>query len=751
MPGSKCVATGGPGRGAGVVRTGRAVGLIVVFCLCLGAAAQTPGKPDVAVTDIEFEVVPVSSSASRPTLGENQAILGDTVRVRAVVQNVGEVSADVFDVAFYFVERTSQETGRIGTATVFGLAPGQVLKPAVSLDTAQLAPGIYDIVVKADPGNTLQEDAADLCNNEIPRGACHGEAAKDASEYSLALLREGPTITGVTLIESFPTSRMGPLDLSSPVNVTFYNVGTVTLGFGSARADGYYRTSLSDSFPQEPNLSDLRIRILTSSVKPGEEGRMTIHLSQSDDFGELYSTVFTDPNTLGLGKSSPIQFRVLITPTTVSNGVTTSGVPREIILPDKRTLSYFYSDVDLWTFPLRQTSVASSSGALEAGSAVRVPPTLDQEGIVYHVLSRLDGDRLYALNANGQALWQKDYPGERLTAVAMGPYDASTASAILYFGSDKGNLYALRNRRAHELETASVPVKYVPETLSGWASPKSVGAMATPPVVSSDGTRIIGVSTNGLFVFDKDGNSKLNASGGTTLSDVLKKAGTVTPVFIDATREIWFASSRTVYKLAEDGGSLLCTHDAGSDVTALETNTGQTEVYVGTERGLLWALDAGTAKGQDCANKRSLDLKNAVRGVTAVREKGASKDLVFVTTDDGYVHRVTDSAGSALADTRSKDNLQLGTIKTAPGILTDADGKVSAVLVDTKYGQLRAFSPFLDRVVKVEIWGSSVDFAFDTESQQEMTAPVVSSQDAILLVASADGYLYAFSLSRLLR
>ncbi len=740
MPGSRCGGVGGPGRGARAGRRGWCLGLAVVLAAGFGLGAQTSGNPDVAVTDIEFEVVPASTSASRPTLGENQAILGDVVRVRAVVQNVGEASADVFDVAFYFVERTSQETGHIETQTVFGLAPGQILKPGVSLNTADLAPGIYDIVVKADPAKHLSESPLDLCNNEIPRAACGGEAAKSASDYSLALLRDGPAITGVTLVDPFPICRKGPLSFSSSINATFYNVGTAPLGFSSVRADGYYRISLLDSFPQEPNLPDLTIRILASSIKPGEQGTMTIHLSQNDNFSELYDTVFQDPASLGLGKSSPIQFRVLITPTAVANGAAVTGLPRELILPDRRTLSNFYSEVDLWTFPAVGNCSGSSAGALSGGTA-GVPPAFDQAGVVYHVLSLPGGDTLYALDAFGRTKWHVEYPGERLTALAMGPYDEATKSVILYFGSDQGKLYALSSLQA----AASTPVQYE----KGW--PQAVGAMTAPPVVSTDGTRIIGVSTGGLFLFDQGANSKLAATAGTSIGDIVKKAATVPPVYIDATREIWFATGRTVYKLAENGAAALCTHDAGSDVTTLETNPSQTQVYVGTELGILWALAAGTAKGQDCTTKRSTDLRNPVRGATAVREKGTSYDLIYATTDDGYVHRVKDTGQGNPTDTRAQDDLQLRTIKTAPAVLTGADGKVAAVVAASKYGQVRAFSANLDRILKVETWGSSVDFAFDTASGLAMAAPVVSSEDAALYVASADGYLYAFSLLGLLK
>ncbi len=83
--------------------------------------------------------------------------------------------------------------------------------------------------------------------------------------------------------------------------------------------------------------------------------------------------------------------------------------------------------------------------------------------------------------------------------------------------------------------------------------------------------------------------------------------------------------------------------------------------------------------------------------------------------------------------------------------ITGADGKVAAVVAASKYGQVRAFSANLDRILKVETWGSSVDFAFDTASGLAMAAPVVSSEDAALYVASADGYLYAFSLLGLLK
>jgi len=161
----------------------RAGGVIggLLLSLVLGWAALAAG-PDIAVTDIEFGIVAGPGSASRPTLSENQAVLGDTVRVRAVVENQGDGSAGVFNVEFYFIEKSSLETDRIGRATVFGLAPGEELKPAVTLDTSLLGPGIYEIVVKADPEGVLNE--ANLCNNEIPRATCGTDTAITSSPCS---------------------------------------------------------------------------------------------------------------------------------------------------------------------------------------------------------------------------------------------------------------------------------------------------------------------------------------------------------------------------------------------------------------------------------------------------------------------------------------------------------------------------------------------------------------------------------------
>jgi len=78
-----------------------------------------------------------------------------------------------------------------------------------------------------------------------------------------------------------------------------------------------------------------------------------------------------------------------------------------------------------------------------------------------------------------------------------------------------------------------------------------------------------------------------------------------------------------------------------------------------------------------------------------------------------------------------------------------SDGNVAAVLIVSSFGELRALSRGLDKLLEVEIWGdSNVPFQFD--SGQEMTAPVVNTEgDPLLLIGSADGYLYAFDLSQL--
>jgi outer membrane protein assembly factor BamB len=698
----------------------------LLAALSLGAVGQAAGKPDIAVTDIEFEVIAQGSGATRPALSESQAILGDAVRVRAVVQNVGDAPAGVFSVEFYFLEVSSQETDRIGSAAVFGLDVGQQLKPAVSLDTAGLAPGVYQIVAKADPDGFLAEDGANLCNNEIPRPACLSGEAKAGSDYALTLLRLGPNVSDVsTAVDALPECRMGPL--TPGLTVSFYNVGTVPLTRRNLKVDSFYRTDLAGSFASlSPNLI---VALIPSESKPGGHAEAVVTL----DYDRL-NTVF---QKRGLRESNDIQIKIVITP--LADNGTPSALSRELVLPTKRQLSSFFSPVDLWTFPQQTGCAPSAQGGPAPEGAVKVEPTVGPDGLIYYIPGP-NADRLYALNSKGDELWEFRQTGSRLTSVALGRYDDVAESTILYVGSSDGHLYALKNGRSPKLESAATPVRYVVEQVDGW--PVDVGAVSFSPTVSLDKARVAVASANGLFVFDESGKVKVELAS--------KGAGSGPPVYVDKTHEVWFAAGNSVYKVAEDE-TVVCTIDAGSTVTTpLVANPGQSVIYFGTLRGLLFAVDAAAPKGQECKEKRSVSLNSPVRGLSVVREDAEGPDLIYVTTDDGYVRRLSfdPSSSSSTLAVEEVSELKLISIKTAPAVLV-AESRVRAVLVVSWLGELRALSRNLDELLSVEIWGNAdVPFAFN--SGLETSLPVVNTErDPILLVGSADGYLYAFDLSQL--
>lgn len=722
MPRPRKGKTGDPLKPRGVNRTGWIVGLLFLATLSLSAATQETGSPDIAVTDVEFEVIPPASGGPRAQLGENQAILGDTVRVRAVIRNEGEGLAKEFDVEFFFREFASKETDKIGTATVFGLNPGEEIKPAVSLETSVLAPGIYEIIVKADPEGRVGENSATLSNNEIVPPS-QGEEAKRPSPYALTLLGSGATISAVTVTETsvIPMCRMGPL--LPTLTAEFYNVGTVPLTRRDLRVDSFYRTDLGKPFADLG--TNLRILLTNTDMQPGEYTQAFLYWDLSG-----LDQVFTER---GLRRSNDVQLKFVITP--IAEAGAPSSLPREFVMPAKRKLSHFYSPVDLWTFPYEPTCAAAPQGGAEAGGAVKVPPTIGPDNLIYHVLSTPVGDRLYTLKSNGEELWHKDFSAT-LTAVAIGRYDVTeeTESTILYLGTSDGKLFALRNRQVQKN-----PVLYVVESV--WE--KTVGAVSARPTVAGDKSRVIVGAANGLFVFDESGNVKTQVTN--------KGAVSRTPLYVDATHEVWFASGNTVYKASEDG-AIVCSHDAGSAVTtSLETNPDQTVVYFGTERGLLWAVDAAAPKGTECKEKRSLNLKSPVRGVSVVRENNSSKDSIYVTTDDGYVHRLRYQPPTLTEEDVLETDLRLGSIKTSPAVLMGG-GEVRGVFVTSTYGELRGFSPGLDAVLEVKIWGESdVPFELNSASEQEMTPPVVNAGIETLLVGSADGFLYAFNVASFLK
>ncbi|MFC2079055.1 CARDB domain-containing protein [Candidatus Bipolaricaulota bacterium] len=708
----------------------RAVCASFLLLLLAGASGIVAAQDvDVSIESLHISWVEDETALVRPALDLDQALVGDTIRVSATVKNLGSSTAGQFYVDFFFTETVSGEHGKIGSQAVIELEPGEERRPVVTFDSSAFAPGLYVFSAEADPPQTLGED--ERCNNFAPLGDCAGVLEQSEDRYQLGLLQQGSHISELSLRADFSICQMGSLTTGWVVEA--HNVGTDAFSFTGADLEvfGYYRESLeppanafaallsSGGIPQQ------LIKIVSLS-NPGDEGFISITLDYS-----IFDSLFRQ--TSALGKANLAQLRVSVNPIS-------GGTPQDLYLPSQFVLARFYSEVDLWTFPARSQCLCDDYTDI---TTVPVNPAI-AGGLVFHVVTTAVGDRLHVLKIRTGEEKLDPWPapsGTSLSTPAVS-YDANTQSYRVYVSASDGKVYALDGS---DKDDGSFLVQ-------SWASAES--NLASGPAyleLASDGSSLLIGSDSGVFILD--------ALTGEVLRSHTDFAVSSAPAYDATTQVVWIASDEFIYGFQPSGS--FCIYDAFDRITTdLLFNSTSTALFFGTDAGLLYAIDPQST-GEECDIKADF-TQAGLRSIVGMDLVSNDDDAVLYVTDDaGLMVRVEYDEGRGFDNfDESERASEPNSIALAPAILPNSDGDDAlAVFVSGQARDGRTTRPILQGMERnledyetVTAWGTSIDFIFKPEEDDAIPAalltPVVDAETFTLLVASSDGYLYAFDLSQ---
>ena len=713
-----------------VPRNGKRVGCASLFLLLLvGISGLVAGQAvDVSIESLHIGWVEDPTLSDRPSLDLDQALVGDTIRLSASVKNLGTSTAGQFYVDFFFTETISGEHGKIGSQAVIGLDPGEERRPVVTFDSSAFAPGLYVFSAEADPPQSLGE--TERCNNFAPLGDCASALAQAENRYRLSLLQQGSHISELNLRADFTICQMG--SLPNGLVVDAHNVGTDAFSFAGTDIEvfGYYRESLvppANAFTALVTSGGVPdpLQKIVSLSSPGNEGFISITLKY-DTFDALFR------QTSALGKAHPAQLRVSVNPI---NG----GTPQDLYLPSQFALAQFYSEVDLWTFPARSHCQCDDYTDI---TTINVDPAVTG-GLIFHVATTGTGDRLHVLKirTGEEKLDPWSAPsGASLSSPAVF-YDAPTQSYRVYVAASDGKVYALDGL---DKEDGSFLVE-------SWSSTESsLVSGSAYLVLANDGSLLLVGSNSGAFVLD--------TATGEVLRSHTQFAVSSAPAYDAATEILWIASDEFVYGLQPSGN--FCTYDAFDGITTdLRFNATSTALFFGTDTGLLYAIDPQST-GETCDIKADF-TQAGLRSIVGLDLVSNDEDAVLYVTDDaGLMVRVEYDEGRGFRDfTESERAVEPNSIALAPAILPNSDGDDAlAVFVSGQTRDGRTSRPILQGMEKnlsdyetVTAWGTSIDFVFKPEEQGQipdvLLTPIVDVATFTLLVASSDGYLYAFDLS----
>ena len=700
------------------------------FLIIAGMSATIVAQDvDVFIDSLHISWVESATIQDRPSLDLDQALVGDTIRVSASVKNLGTTTAGQFYVDFFFTETISGEHGKIGSQAVIGLDPGEERRPVVTFDSSAFAPGLYVFSAEADPLQTLGE--TERCNNFAPLGDCAGTLEQSENRYQLSLLQQGSHISELGLRADFTICQMGSLTTAWIVEA--HNVGTDAFSFTGADLEvfGYYRESLdppANTFAALLSAGGMpqQLSKLVSLSNPGDEGFISMTLDYT-----IFDSLFRQSSALG--KAHPVQLRVSVNPL---NG----GTPQNLYLPSQFVLAQFYSEVDLWTFPARSQCQCDDYTDI---TTVPVDPAVTG-GLIFHVVTTSAGDRLHVLKVRTGE--EKLTPWSAPSGVGLSTpavfYDATTQAYRVYAGAGDGKVYALDGS---DKDDGSFLIQ-------SWVTTESnLVSGSAHLVLTSDGSLLLVGSDSGAFILD--------TATGEVLRSHTQFAVSSAPAYDATTQLLWIASEEFVYGIQPSGS--FCVYDAFDRITTdVQLNATATALFFGTESGLLYAIDPQSS-GEACQIKDEF-TQAGLRSIVGMALVSNDDDAVLYVTDDaGLIVRVEYDEGRGFDDyTESERAYEPNSIALAPAILPNSKGDDAlAVFVSgqkrdgrTSRPILQAMETDLEEYETVTVWGSSIDFVFKPEEQSQipdvLLTPIVDAATFTLLIASSDGYLYAFDLSQ---
>jgi outer membrane protein assembly factor BamB len=365
-------------------------------------------------------------------------------------------------------------------------------------------------------------------------------------------------------------------------------------------------------------------------------------------------------------------------------------------------------------------------------------------GLVFHVARSAGEDTLYVLKVRtGEEKGTWSAPAGKTVTSLVASYDDATSPIYrVYVGASDGRIYALEGA---DKEEGSFLVDL---WQSSSASADVVAKGTTHLVMSADKTKLIVGSESGVFILDV-------ATGQIQRRVTSHVPVTSDPAYSDATGDLWIASDQVVWRIPASGSE--CFYDVKERVTTdLVPNARGTALFFGTETGSVYAMNPTT-----CAKIDDIRPLRSVAGIAVVSRDDDA--VVFLTSAIGEAAREEyDHGRRGFTDNQeqiSERTVEPDSIVGAPAILPNNnvdDALVVFVAGERREGRttrpiLLAWDRDLQNYETVTVWGDTIPFLFKPEEEgtapDALLRPIVDPETSTLLVASSDGYLYAFDLS----
>jgi len=226
------------------------------------------GDPEMTMIYLDPDWPDLTLDESDVTFDPAEPNQGETVTIDATVHNVGTVDTALgVQLGFYlrFDDGSEVQIGEIQTAQPYNIPPGGSGTASVVLDTTGLA-GFNNVLVKADPSNTIQE------NNE---------------NNNVAISQLTVQGYGVTL-DCDDAEKKGAKGNVVEYNVTLTNSGTYqdSYALDFISHDGWEaylsQYSVNDVPPQGSAMVVLSV-VIPASATPGEIGSVTVNVGSVSD------------------------------------------------------------------------------------------------------------------------------------------------------------------------------------------------------------------------------------------------------------------------------------------------------------------------------------------------------------------------------------------------------------------------------------------------------------------------------------
>lgn len=780
---------------------------IVVCCLSglvlLGLSVSTCGAL-ATLERLEFEII----SEFPGSLPADSAVVGDTVRIAAVLTPNGEEAEEVL-ATFYYENKITKETAQIGATNVpwSHVAAGSFRRAVVEWNLGNIQPGIYNVFVVGNFEAASSENATLKSLKVLKEGRAVGFLLDDAGR----LVQASGSLTGELVI---PLCAMGEAvarvnqDIfddqldgrvyrgAKTVTVELTNLGTDTIAVEDfeegENGEPQLRCSYRIGGEDETAFQELKNACWILNTRSTDPEARTKLADPGEDFTlKLYFQYTFGFENADLGEPKAVQLRLQ------AYDSDESPLSDPVYVPEKAGETNAYSWVDLWTSPDRVSCCTDCEE--EAEGKISLAPVIaswpcqaDEDAcgfpiVAFHAVESGGASSLHsseiALSGASSAFqyiktasarWEEPWkPASGGTIEAIAAIGDPSGVVRVYVATGEGEAYGI-------LDTVYGPSSIFrgQDYSESWGPVTLSGTVLNPPLVVEDQTMVVFVTSDGLFAVDSQNGDKLWEMKDPDKTPILAAA--------EADGNVWFASAEDVYHLEARRDSV----SPDAVVRASLTSPIVAKAFSDGSVGAAFA-EANFVLFHDPTESGELpEMKACTRcEVVSLGLAGGSAGsaIIYAASEDG-VNKGVVVAGNPVIGVDSLQGCDPPDFEGVPtniAVLSDpndlgeGDAVPRAVFVTTDAGELRSFTQDLCEPVQVVLWPS-----YDTAGAPEpalskyellqvtlndpdlydpapavLTAPIIATLDAVdatsgyplievLLFGASDGRLYVFDLTR---